>query len=489
MNATKYRRILYFISLVIALTLAVQGYWAYRTFKAEKLELTADVQKSLDAAVDTYFTELAQESAFSFIEDSLKVKINSARFSSYGDILLDTLSADRIKHINIQDSGAFKQFSIITDSPSFELPWAEHTQDSIFRYFSSQEGNPLETLTSKIMISFTENELSLPLIDSILLEELQRNQIGVDYILRFDSEWRGSEEIGTMDFNSNVQQVNASSSFLMDGDILSLWYQNTTPIILHRNAVSFGLSLLFVACIIFCLVYLLRIIQRQKQLAEIKNDLISNITHEFKTPLATIGVALEGIEHFNTSNDPEKSKKYAAMSGEQVKKLSNMVDKLLETATLDSQRLQLKKEPIDLMALMHKTAVVPEAFISSKKQIEFNSELAQCNVMADRFHLENVCHTIIDNAFKYGGNLIQVSVTKQEKTTQITIADNGTTLTKAQSARIFEKFYRVPKGNNHDVKGFGIGLYYAKNIVEKHGGTLNCTIKNGTTFTLTLPNE
>ncbi len=490
MNETKYRRIIYFISLVIALTLAVQGYWAYRTFQAEKQELLADVQFSLDSAIDTYFTQLAKESTFNYVKDSVVFSADTLIVQSNRSFkLLDSVPFNQLKHLSIKDSANTKSLSLSTegDLSQFTLPFS--VNDSIFAAFQDLRSKPLNELTSKIIISFTEDELDIAVVDSLLKNEFNRNQIWIDYSLAYNSLWRGKQVVGDTLVKTKGRQVQAASSFIASDDTLTLYFNNTTPLILHRNGVSFGLSLLFVGCIIFSLMYLLKIIQNQKELAAIKNDLISNITHEFKTPLATIGVALEGIERFNTTNDAQKSKKYAALSAQQVQKLSHMVDKLLETATLDSNSLELKKETIDLIPLLEKMAIVPEAFISSKKELLFKTDLAQCLIKADPFHLENVLHTIIDNAFKYGGDRIEVAAKTNKKEVYITITDNGTELTKAQIAKIFEKFYRVPKGNNHDVKGFGIGLYYAKNIIEKHGGSIAASIKNETTFTLTLPHE
>ena len=230
---------------------------------------------------------------------------------------------------------------------------------------------------------------------------------------------------------------------------------------------------------------MLKIIRQQKQLAEVKNDLISNITHEFKTPLATIGAAVEGIQTFNEANDPEKNKRYAKISEVQVHKLTGMVEKLLETATLDSEQLQLNKEPTDLVALLQNTTN-KEAFLASGKNLLFTTNESELMHDIDVFHFENALNNLIDNAIKYGGNIIEMSLKRTTGNIEITISDGGNGLTTAESKQIFEKFYRVPKGNTHDVKGFGIGLYYTKKIVEKHDGTISVSVKP-TTFTIQLP--
>lgn len=488
MNDQNYHRILYLISFVILLTLGVQGYWGYKTYTAEKQELLADVQNSLDVALDNYYTQLAQKNTMQFIGDSIKItsekSLNGFRHIFNG---LDSLKIPNTEQFKIIDSSNYKRITLLSDTIfDRELHPIGHTEGAAFT-FTGQ--SPFEILTSKIFISIREDELSLERLDSIFHKELDRRQLWITYGLEFTSPMAQTQQYGEVTSDMNTQSVTAASGLLMPESEIKAYFKNTTPLILHRNAVSLLLTFILIASIIGILFYMLRVIKQQKQLAEIKNDLISNITHEFKTPLATIAVALEGIEQFNKTNDQEKTQKYAAMSGEQVKKLTHMVDKLLETASLDSQNLELNKTSLDLVPVMQKLAVTPEAFIHTQKQIDFKSQLTSCLIKADQFHLENVIHTLVDNAFKYGGAKISLSLESSQDNTLIKIHDTGQLLTKAQATKIFDKFYRVPTGNHHDTKGFGIGLYYAKNIVEKHGGTLEVSLVKGTTFTITLPNE
>ena len=136
---------------------------------------------------------------------------------------------------------------------------------------------------------------------------------------------------------------------------------------------------------------------------------------------------------------------------------------------MDSNNLKLNKEKIDLITLLKKTTDISEDVLKQKR-ISFNSNETECDYTIDRFHFENAINNIIDNAIKYGGDKIDVSLETKDKEILITIKDNGNTLTPQKASRIFEKFYRVAQGNTHDVKGFGIGLYYTKKIIEKQRG-------------------
>ena len=240
--------------------------------------------------------------------------------------------------------------------------------------------------------------------------------------------------------------------------------------------------------VIFCLIYLLKIISTQKELAEIKNDLINNITHKFKTPIATISAAIEAIESFNATDNKEKTKQYAAISAFQLKKLHQMVEKLLETATLDSESLMLQKEPINIVDLIAK--IVKKYKLLTQKNINFTTNVDSRMIEIDVFHFENAISNLVDNAIKYGGDIIEINLNSVLNITEISVADNGKGIDKSHQERIFDKFFRVPKGNTHDIKGFGIGLYYTKKIMEKHDGSVNI-ISNfeNTIFKLQIPNE
>ena len=163
-----------------------------------------------------------------------------------------------------------------------------------------------------------------------------------------------------------------------------------------------------------------------------------------------------------------------------------MVEKLLETATLDSEKLQLNIESHNLVELLQK-ASQKEAFSVGGKTISFSASEEEINYPIDVFHFENAINNIVDNAIKYGGEDISVKIQKNKSAIQISIGDSGNSLTDAHKKQIFEKFYRVPKGNTHDVKGFGIGLYYSKKIIEKHRGTIGVSIRPTTQFNISLP--
>lgn len=489
MDEKKSKGILFFIASVIVATLCIQVYWNYKNYLAGKQQLINDVQTSLDNAVDQYYTQLATNSSFEFIGDSL-------RFLEKGNLNRISFKTDSLSHNEFKIDSFTQGFTIvksrINDSLGIKISMNDSSisknQSSHLLKFIDSINNPVEILSSKIIVSFSEDQLSLHKIDSLLKEELLRKNISVDYGLSTTTPFGGSENLRPEIIEISPLETRSKSPLFIHGNTLSMHFSNITILVLKRNLLGIFLSFLLVGGVIASFLYLFKIIRQQKQLAELKNDLISNITHEFKTPIATMGVALEALQNFNTENNPEKKERYTKISREQVEKLSVMVEKLLETATLDSEALQLKLEPCDLTSLIEKIAQ-KEEFLEKEKEVYLHLPKENIIFPLDVFHFENALNNIMDNALKYGGDRIDIRLVQSEEQVEITISDTGNSLHETHKKQLFEKFYRVPKGNTHDIKGFGIGLYYTKKIIEKHQGTIVLIPQPTTTFKIILPYE
>ncbi|WP_452223307.1 sensor histidine kinase [Lacinutrix chionoecetis] len=488
MNTSKLRSILYFIVFVIVSTIAIQVYWNYKNYQTNKQQLINDVQVSLDNAVDTYYEGLAQKNTKGFLLNSTKHNHNINAKKGLTTIItdtdfknLDSINSDIINKISIfKGERADSLFTSMHDNLSRATQW-EIENDSL-------RESSIATLTSKVFISITNDSLRLKAIDSLVDIELNRKFLNLDYGITFKEVGKDLQVYKAPDELKNGLTTASKSTFLPQESVLSIYFKNEIKVILKRIFGGILISSLLVLAVITCLFYLLKIINKQKQLAEVKNDLINNITHEFKTPIATIGVALESIKDFNVLDDKVKTKKYLNLSTTQLTKLNIMVEKLLETATLDSENLKLNKQPIDL-ALMVSNIVEKSKIHTGDKSLKFNDSTKAIIANIDIFHFENAINNIIDNAIKYGGHAISVSIKKKNKHIELLISDNGKKLNKQQALQIFDKFYRVPKGNTHDVKGYGIGLYYTKKIIEKHNGSISVSINNGTAFKIMIPHE
>lgn len=481
MQNRKFTSLLYFISVVILATLGIQFYWNYKNYKDGKQQLIREVQSSVDNAIDSYYIELAERNTIgitlkedgSILEnpqvDGLLRKIDR---SGKGLDILNSIDPKDISKINVIKGSQLNKNTFLGEANSPEGT-RERSQD-------------MTQLAKRIIISLNTDTLEIPILNTHINEQLAAKNIAIDYAYTFRKDGEVSQEFNTGIIDDNILNSTSNSAYLPQDSSFELHFTNVATTVLQRNLLGIVLSAVLVVAVVACLFFLLKIINRQKQLAELKNDLISNITHEFKTPISTAKVALEGIQNFNQENDPVKTRNYLQVSNTQLDKLQLMVEKLLETATLDGNNLHLKREPVPLVPILFEL-MEKHRSLAKNKTFRFTAEQQEIQVLADPFHLENALNNVLDNAVKYGGDKIEVIISAENQMAKIQISDNGTHLAKAQAEQVFDKFYRVPKGNTHDVKGFGIGLFYTKSIIEMHGGSIQLHLNNKTNFIIILP--
>jgi signal transduction histidine kinase len=503
MNLKKQHWTLYFITATIVLTIAVQLYWNYNNYLDNKQRVQNEIQSSLDTAIDEYYTDLSKSNFFTIVNnDSINNKSglfkefwNEDINSSKSKVSISSIKISSDYKGNVSSIPKILDSIFITDTINFEYNDKKVTPKKLTKYQQEIQKFKINSDSLKFLkgiqsvaIALNNDEINFTKLDSIFTHQLSKKGIKTPHylvLLEKNIKVGGSNKVKDIELSLFS---NSKSTFLRPDQNLRAYYEDPTIQALKKSSTGILLSLLLSLSVIFCLIYLLKIISTQKELAEIKNDLINNITHEFKTPIATISTAVEAIESFNVADNKEKTKQYAAISAFQIKKLHVMVEKLLETATLDSESLMLQKEPTNIVDLIAKIAKKFE--LLTKKDIKFTTNIDSKILKIDLFHFENAISNLVDNAIKYGGDSIEINLNSVLNVTEISVADNGKGIDKSQQERIFDKFYRVPKGNTHDVKGFGIGLYYAQKIIEKHNGSINISSSfDNTIFKLQIPNE
>lgn len=257
-----------------------------------------------------------------------------------------------------------------------------------------------------------------------------------------------------------------------------------------RTSVIFSLIALL-ACIFF--MYAIWVILQQKKLSELQKDFINNMTHEFKTPISSINIAINYLKDQPLIKEDERLKQYASIIKEQNNRLNNQVEKVLSIAKLENNKLELKKQTIQLNTFL-KQVLESEFAKIEKQQVKLMTEYVQSNpqINADLLHLTNLISNIIDNALKYKRAdvtpTLSISTEVKNDRVKLIIKDNGIGITKDHLEKIFQKFYRVPQGDIHNVKGFGLGLFYVKNICQAHGWDIKISseINVGSTFTIVM---
>lgn len=255
------------------------------------------------------------------------------------------------------------------------------------------------------------------------------------------------------------------------------------------------LSLFFTAIILFCFIYTIQVIFKQKKLSEIKNDFINNMTHEFKTPIATISLAADSMTNPNIINNPSRLERFANIIKEENRRMNKQVEKVLQMALLEKEEFKLKPKEINVHDVIE-MAVQNIGLQIEKREGILKEELLAENpmIVADEVHLTNVVYNLLDNANKYSPEHPHITIHTEDVVgggVKIIVTDRGIGMSRENQRKIFDKFYRVSTGNVHDVKGFGLGLSYVKRIVEAHGGSIHVKseVNKGSQFVLYFPSK
>jgi len=252
------------------------------------------------------------------------------------------------------------------------------------------------------------------------------------------------------------------------------------------------ISIILIIVIVYSFTYTITTIFRQKRLSEMKNDFINNMTHEFKTPISTISLACEALSDTDLRGSGEFLDSYLSMIQEENKRLAGMAEKILQTAVIDKGQLKMNKEIIDLHEII--TDVIKNLRIQVEikdGEIKRRLKATKSQIEGDKVHVTNLVYNLLDNANKYSPKrpLIYIITENAGNGIVMTIEDNGIGISKAEQKKIFDKLYRVPTGNIHEVRGFGLGLNYVKAIVEEHHGkiSLESESNKGSKFRVFLP--
>lgn len=285
---------------------------------------------------------------------------------------------------------------------------------------------------------------------------------------------------------------NLSAGGILPDELLVVVIPDFRNVVLKQMRLMIGGAIFFTLVIIAAFYLTIYALLRQKKLSEIKNDFINNMTHEFKTPLATISLAVDALKNEKVVQDRQKSEYFTGIIKEENRRMNKQVETILQASLLDRQEQQLN------LASIHAHHIIEEALENFQLQLDGKGGRAELQlnakndlINADEVHFTNLISNLIDNAVKYSKDnlLIRITTHSTSRSLVIRIEDNGIGMTKETQRRIFEKFYRAHTGNLHNVKGFGLGLSYVKTIVEAHQGKIkvDSLVGKGTTFTLEFP--
>ena len=337
------------------------------------------------------------------------------------------------------------------------------------------------------------------LLDTLLKKEFEENGISLPYEFAVQGQNPDGLIFSTANLKPQDWKLKSYRASLFPNETLQgqnslfVYFPDQEKHIMSGMGVMFGGSGVLILVVMACFYMAVTTILRQKKLSDIKNDFINNMTHEFKTPISTIALAAEMAQENSASQETSpRLSRYLGIIREENKRLGTHVEKVLQMALLDKGEVKLKKTFVNI------TDLVTNALNSQSVQIENQSgevdlefEAENETVLGDEVHLSNVLNNLIDNAIKYSPEKLHLTIKtiNVNNGVELSISDTGIGMNKEQLHRIFDTFYRVPTGNVHDVKGFGLGLSYVRTMVESHEGTVKVESKpgEGSTFTIWLP--
>lgn len=489
----------------MAVFIGIQVFWIRNSMQLRE----DNFKRSIDDAVNIALLNLET------IEFSRRTTAGTLQLMAQDSILLQLRSLMSQRQLNSGVDRIANENSEISESETIAMPGKNTPQliesDKNVPLSISQNFSEGAAVRKQIMLNYVmnktlgedgnkhiENRVSTGLIDTLLKQEFASKGISIDYEFGVFSPDRNKvvlEKTGNYHDELLFKGFSFplfSGSAISTRDFLLVYFPQQSRYNLQSLWMMMSVSLLLVLTIIAAFSYSVFTIIRQRKLSELKNDFINNMTHEFKTPISTISLACQALSDKDIPRTNEMYNDYIQIIGDENHRLGEMAEKILQTAILEKGNLHLRPEAIDMHSLIsdaiHKIAIQIEI-----RDGVINQSLTAKHslIKADKVHLSNVIFNLLDNANKYSPRKpqIMVSTADADGGIYISINDKGMGISKANQKKIFDKLYRVPTGDVHNVKGFGLGLSYVKFIIEKHGGSIQVESEpgKGSTFTLFLP--
>lgn len=482
---------LYLQLLIAGSTIAVIGliviqvYWINNTFTLREQDFTSAVSRTLtDVSLILEKDEVRLISLKEAEMPSVSIRSNgdSSIILNYGHNGVDVLSGSGKNDLNgltgNQSDARFDQSKILAQSGILE--------------------DIMEGLVELDIYKSITDRIDTTRLDSLISSELDSRGIKADFVYGVFNRYN-QPEILSKCAPDNMPEL-AEEGYrvqlfqndpIADPNYLKLWFPNQKRYLLSTmwTMLTTSISLLVVIMLLFS--YSINTIYRQKKLSEIKNDFVNNMTHELKTPIATISLACEALKDPDMQNSGALGS-YVNMIQEENKRLGILVENVLRTSVFEQGDMKLRFTKVNVHSTINQ--VISNIQIQVKKrQGEIITHLDASNdqIEGDALHITNVIYNLIDNAIKYsvGKPVVEIYTRDEENGIAIAFKDNGIGISKDNQKKVFDKLFRVPTGNIHNVKGFGLGLSYVKGVVEKHGGRAEVVseLKKGSTFIIHLP--
>lgn len=490
------RRIGLLVLLMAACTLALvglQGYWNYQAYLNTTRAFRRETQEALAEAA-AQEVGLRQQALLQrycgWLADTAEIRIQVSVDPIYGLALFsvaDTHPFKKEKRAPYQIGFAdFQGNATRLDSAGRAFFIRRFTGGAVLN--DVREGLTYcytKSLGDKLLAAYQADTVPTRRLAQLCAQALRRRGLATPFQLEIAGRKPAARPVKAA-FVTTAVNVSASKK---PGVTVRAWFPDPNRVYLDRMKWVLLGSLGLIGIVGGCFAYTVQTMLSQERLAAVKNDFVDNMTHELKTPVATIGVAAEALERFALG--PEATADYLGIIRQQTGRLGALIDRILQSVVAEQSSLALVRQPLDLAALL--ASVIGQLrprLAEVGRRLVYERPAAPVPVSGDALHLTSVLATLLDNALKYGfpAGEIRLWCGQERGAAVVRLSSEGPPIPARYQDRVFEKFFRVPTGNRHDVPGYGLGLPYARAMTERHGGTLTLHSQGtSTTFTLSLP--
>lgn len=504
--------------------IAVQVYWSIKTIATEEIRFDAKVNEAMINIVSKIDKEKTVEILIKkvsgdkdkvvWVENNTNIiDSNEVVFfsSDYAYENSDTngnhvkVTVETSPNLNKKNNTSKSNNKVIKrvfkyDSEGTSTVTVEQTKvDTIVLNKKKLLTEVIEEMTSFDEEHYLHEQLSESYLDSMIIKEF--NNSGIETVFSFGVQDRNTKQFVVVKAETDKRELEKSkyNISMSPHDIfaqplkLLIYIPNKFNYMLKSIWIMLVLTLVFVGIIVVVYIKTLRLFLDQKKITEVKNDLINNITHEFKTPISSISLAAEALQEPQLLKQHGSIKKYSEVISEENIRLTKLVENLLNTAAFERSEIELKKEKVNVREAVTTIIDKTKERIGEINISLFDETNKDAIIKADLFHFTNIISNLVNNSAKYSEEVadISIKIVNSANGVEVSVTDKGIGISRSNQQKIFETFYRVPTGNIHDAKGNGIGLSYVKKIVEAHSGwvKINSKLGEGSTFTIFLPNE
>jgi signal transduction histidine kinase len=500
-------RLLMLLSMILLATFL--GKWLHERYLQEQKSLRKTLSFEIEMTEDKVFDSLATVNIVEpfLIEMKAEYKKFDSLIANAKSVNKYTIEIDTIpegphvimgsgKPIHIENHGIEDLIEIkVIDSKTDNLPQIQRTNNTFIQIGAPKGKYQKKMILQSLKLMLERNKDSIKLNDNLKFSFDDAFDSAV-FIRRFQQKLDDNKLVSVWVSDASIDSLQDTTALLFKSDYgadhIFVKVKNTGYYYWKKLAPNILFSIFLITIVGVAFTFTFRTLKKQFQLNEMRNDFVANISHELKTPVSTVKVALEAIQKYKLTQDPAKTEEYIGMASQELERLESLISNVMVSSIENKQETIIRKESIDVQQLTNDVLVSLKSIIENKNaRISLIPPDKPVMIEADKMHMKGVLYNLIDNSLKYNRStpVIEIKFEQKDNYQIIKVTDNGPGIPEEYIDKVFEKLFRVPAGDTHNVKGHGLGLNYVSTIIAQHDGTI--TVKNnktaGCTFTIKIP--